>query len=129
MAFVKEVLQNKRHFLVFVDEQLIIGTDDLSDIGRQQWFQDILRERVISVHVPQPIQQPVRQPVQPVQVPQPQQAQQPLTPTPTPQPPRRQVAPSVMDITPDQMDDNIWATMSPQIRNEWMAHYNLHHSQ
>jgi len=131
---IQSALTAKRHFIIYIQDsgQLIIGTDDLADIARQEWFRQMMSNNTAHLYN-QPEPAPVRyaapapQPVQQRPVQQSMPEQRPVQqPPPPPSPPREQALPeSFMDVPPNAMRQDMWQAMSAEQQHVWAQKYGI----
>lgn len=117
-----DVIRGKRHVVVFTTErgEMAIATDDIEELAQQQFFREFMglsRPVRYERPEPEPERPVVRQaPVQPVQQP-PQQRQSPMQ--------RRPAQTDFLQVTPDQMTQQVWESLTAQQRELYMQNWNV----
>jgi|WetSurMetagenome_2_1015567.scaffolds.fasta_scaffold920278_2 hypothetical protein len=129
-----DYIGDRPHVLVFrtTAGELVLGTRSLSDVGQQEWFREFLNIQPQRVMVQtQPVVQQRAPEVdmsyledlkrQMAQMQAAQAAQ--VRPMPVPQPPKRSLPSSFLEITMEQMDDQIWKSLTPEQQYQWQQKY------
>ena len=104
---VDDYLANKKHVVLFRSRSgdILIGTDNLADLTRQDWFREFLNLSQLREDSRYEAKKPQ----------QPQQSQ------PEVQVPKEKFIVNFMDIGPDEMTQQVWGSQSVEAQNRWMA--------
>lgn len=129
------------------DKEVVVATDDLETVFEQEWFQRYVngsspspdvkstvgrthsqREQELESEVKKLREQlmEMREYIQ-------KQQQKQRTPPPPPQPPQPPQSQSqqlpaqegYLEITPDEMNPDIWGSLSPEQQQQWLSAYNM----